>query len=604
MVTATTAVPKRGDIAEKYQWNAPSVFESWDDWESAAEDIPTYLPKVQGYQGKLSEGASTLADYLELHEELMRKMMNLYFYAAMSTAVNSNDKKATAATGRAQGLFGQVQAATAFTKPEMIAIGQDTLNKWMDDEPRLATYRQYVDNLFRQAEHVRSSEVEQVLGLVNDPFSAANRIYSDLTGSDMTFAPAVDKDGNEHEVTQSTVEQYYTRTDRTLRRAAYESYRSAYHNLRNTMTASYISSVKQDVFNMRVRGFPTALEASLFNNNIPVAVYHNLIETYRKNLPTWHKYWAIRRKALGVDQLRPYDIWAPITKNKPEVSYEQAIDWITEGLKPLGDDYVNAMRQGTLQDRWVDVFPNQGKRQGAFSFGTYDTFPFIMMSFDNGLSGMSTLAHEIGHSMHSYLSRKNQSWVDSGYTLFAAEVASNFNQAMTRAYLREAKKDDAQFQIALIEEAMDNFHRYFFIMPTLARFELEVHPRVEQGKGLTADDLIDLNLELFNEGYGGEMDVEHDLEGMTWATFQHLYSAYYTYSYATGISAAHELAKGILDGEDGTAARYLEFLSAGGSKYPVDALNDAGVDMTKPDAVETTFGVLAEMVDRLESLID
>jgi oligoendopeptidase F len=303
---------------------------------------------------------------------------------------------------------------------------------------------------------------------------------------------------------------------------------------------------------------------------------------------------------LGVDTLNPYDIWAPIAKSVP-VSYQQAVDWVCEGLKPLGSDYVNALRRGCLEDRWVDIYPNQGKRSGAFSDGAHATFPFIMMSFDNSMNGLSTLAHELGHSLHSYHSRKNQHINYSGYSLFVAEVASNFNQALTRAYLREEKKDDANFQIALIEEAMSNFHRYFFIMPTLARFELEVHQRVEKGMGVTADDMIELMADLFSEGYGNEMHVDRERVGMTWATFGHLYAAFYVYQYATGISAAHALADKVIHGGD-AAKRYVEFLSLGSSVYPLDALKHAGVDMTSPAAVETTFGVLSDMVDRLEQL--
>ena len=603
MVAATPTQPKRSEIDDQYKWNAPAVFADWDAWNAEADDIPKSFPKIAEYQGRLSEGASVLADFMELRDAVYRRVYKLFFYATMSGAVDSNDTTATAAQGRARGIFGQFGATAAFLNPELIAIGQDTLNAWIESEPRLADYRHSIDNLFRQQASVRSPEVEQIMGMVSDPFGTANNVYSELVDTDMKFPPAVGKNGKEYPVSQSTVEQYYTNPDRKVRRSAYHSYRGEYYKMRNTITAAYLTNVKQDIFRMRVRGFDTSLEASLFSSNIPTDVYHNLLATFQKNLPTWHKYWEVRRRALGVDKLAPYDIWAPIVDKPVRVEYAEAVEWIATGLAPLGEEYTSALRQGALNDRWVDVFPNDGKRQGAFSFGTYDTSPFIMMSYDNGLSGMSTLAHELGHSMHSYLSNQNQPFADSNYTLFAAEVASNFNQALTRAYLREAKKDDVQFQIALIEEAMDNFHRYFFIMPTLSRFEYEVHTRVENGEGLTADDMIELCYNLFNEGYGGNMDLDKNLEGMTWGTFQHLYSSFYTYSYATGISAAHELAKGILAGEDGAAERYVGFLSAGGSKYPVDALRDAGVDMTQPDAVETTFGVLADMVARLDELV-
>lgn len=600
--TPTATLPARDTLDDALKWNREVVFESRDAWRSAAKAFPDYMPKLGAYKGRLSEGPAVLAEYMALQSEAMRAGMKLYFYAVMEVSVDANDNEAQSMVGQMSGLMGQLFATTAFTNPELIAIGKETLDTWLAEEPGLKDYVQTVDNLFRLQAHVRDNAVEQVMGLVSEPFEAAETIYDLLTSADMSFRPAHSSDGSEHVVAQATIDTMYISPDREVRRTAYESYTDSYLALKNTLAASYLTSVKQDVFRMRVRGYESSLHASLFENNIPVEVYHNLLSTFKANLGTWHKYWDVRRRVLGVDAHRPYDIWAPLTAERPVVGFEQSVDWISEGLKPLGDDYVMALRQGCLEERWVDRAVNAGKRQGAFSFGTYDTAPYIMMSYDDSLGAMSTLAHELGHSLHSYHSRKHQPAADARYTLFAAEVASNFNQAMTRAYLRDAKADDTAFQIALIEEAMDNFHRYFLIMPTLARFELEVHQRVEQGEGLTADDLINLCADLFGEAYGDTMDYDRDRVGITWATFQHLYSAFYTYSYATGISAAHELARGILAGEDGAAARYLDFLSMGGSRYPIDALKHAGVDMTTPAAVETTFGVLNGMVDRLADL--
>ena len=599
MASAKT-IKLRSDVAEQYKWNAEAVFPSRAVWEAELETVSKALEALTPFQGHLGDSASKLADWLELSTSLVRRVSKLFFYARMSQSCDTGDEEATGMTGQAFGLYARVGAATSFSNPEMLAIGEATLMGWVASEPRLSVYGQYFGDLFRQQQHVRSAEVEEVLAMAGEPFGQTDNTYDMLTDADLQFKPVV-VNGEEMPLAQSTIDTFLDGADRDARRQAWENYADTYLSMKNTLTSNYLASAKRDVFYARARNYGTALEASLFQNNIPKEVFHNLIDTYRKNIPTWHKYWAIRRKALGVDTLEPYDIWAPIAKKPPVVSYEQAVQWISEGMQPLGKDYVGVLRNGCLEERWVDVYPTKGKSAGAFSFGTYDTAPYIMMSFDDSLGAMSTLAHELGHSMHSYLTRKAQPFVYGDYSLFVAEVASNFNQAMTRANLFKVNSD-ADFQIAVIEEAMSNLHRYFFIMPTLARFELEVHTRIEDGKSVTAGDLIGLMADLFSEGYGSEMHVDRDRVGITWAQFGHLYANYYVYQYATGISAAHALAGRIQDGVPHAVENYLKFLSSGSSVYPVDALKLAGVDMATPEAVERTFEVLAGYVDKLGEL--
>lgn len=594
------SIPPRSQIAKAHTWNAESVFETPQAWAAELNAVSDALPALAPFQGKLND-AKTLADWLETSEALARRVGKLAFYARMSQAVETNNQAAIGMVGQAGSLASRFRAAVAFAQPEILALGEDTVMGWVNSEPRLASYRQAFGDLFRQQQHVRSGEVEEVLALAREPFSQVDNTEELLTSADLKFRVVTTGSGEQIELGQGNIETFMESADRAARRSAWEAYQDGYLALKNTLASNYIASVKRDVFYARARRYPSALEASLFEDNIPTEVYYNLIETYKKHIPTWHKYWAIRRKALGVDTLHPYDIWAALTDQPPVVSYEQAVDWICEGMQPLGDTYVSALRQGCLQDRWVDIYPNQAKTAGAFSYGTYDTYPFIMMSFDNGLNAMSTLAHELGHSMHSYFTRKTQPYVYGDYSLFVAEVASNFNQAMVRANLFQSNSDP-NFQIALIGEAMRNLHRYFFIMPTLSRFELEVHERVERGEGVTADDMIELMADLFSEGYGSEMHVDRERVGITWAQFGHLYSNFYVFQYATGISAAHALAGRILEGTPNAAEDYVKFLSAGSSLYPVDALQLAGVDMRTPEAVERTFAVLADYVDRLADL--
>jgi len=570
-------------------------------WETELHEVEASLPLLNSIKEKLTEGPVSLYDSLQTIENIQRRTMKLMVFASMSYSVDTRDQTSIGMHDRMHILVGKMQGATAFINPALLALGNETLKRWMTDEPRLKVYSHFIDNLFRKNAYVRSKEVEELMGMLASPFSGPDSIYSSLTDADFKFKPAITSDHREIPVTQSTIEAILHDPDREARRTGWENYSDTFLMFKNSLTNTLLASVKQDVFDMQVRRHKSTLEASLFEDNIPVEVFSNLISIFKKNLPTWHRYWRLRRKWLGVDVLHPYDIWAPLTISKPGLDYRQAVEMIAAGMKPMGDEYVQTLRRGCLVDRWVDVYPNQGKTAGAFSSGSYDTHPFICMSFTDDVNSLSALAHELGHSMHSYFTNRHQPFVYSGYSLFIAEVASNFHQAMVRAHLLNTNKDPL-FQIALIEEAMSNFHRYFFIMPTLARFEFEVHQRVEQGEGLTADTMISLMTDLFAEGYGGEMNIDRDRVGITWATFGHLYYDYYVFEYATGISAAHALSNRILAGVPKAVQDYLSFLSAGGSVYPLDALKIAGVDLRTPSAVEETFDVLSGYVDKLETL--
>ncbi|MBV9278559.1 MAG: oligoendopeptidase F [Chloroflexi bacterium] len=598
------AVRQRDEIPPRYTWDMASVFPTDQAWEEAFEQVERALPGLQRFQGHLGGGPAALADWFAASEDVLRALGKVVLYAASEHNVNTADQAAKARNDRALGLMSRVAAATSFPEPEMLDIGFETLRRWMGEEPPLAVFQHYFERLESRREHVRSAEVEEVLGLVRDPFSSASSTHRVLTDTDLTFRPAETSGGDRVEVAQGNLNALLTDGDREVRRTAWEGYADAHLALKNTLANCLSAGVKQNVFVARARRYGSALEAALEPSHIPMEVFHNLIDTYRRNLPIWHRYWRLRRQALGYERLHVYDIRAPLTAAKLEVPFEQAVDWIAEGMRPLGDEYVETLRRGVGEERWVDVCPNQGKRSGAYSSGSPGTRPFILMSYNDDLFSMSTLAHELGHSMHSFYSWRTQPFVYSRYGLFLAEVASNFNQALVRAHLL-ASHPNPDFQIAIIEEAMSNFHRYFFVMPALARFELEIHRRVERGEALSARTLMTLMTALFEEGYGGEVEIDEDRVGITWAQFPiHLYANFYVYQYATGIGAAHALAHAVREGGQEAAERYLRFLRAGGSLYPLDALRLAGVDMTSPEPVERAFGVMGAMVDRLAGLLE
>jgi oligoendopeptidase F len=592
--------PPRSAVPVDRTWDAASVFATVADWEAEVEALLADVTRIGELSGRLAEGPEVTLEALAARDDLTRRLGHVYVYAGLEYAVDTTNQDAVARFGRGESVGGQVAAAVSFIEPELLAIGRERLLEWSEADTAFAPYAHYLDDLFRRGEHVRSTEVEELLGLLVDAHSGPYIVYSALADSDLVFAPATGSSGDTSEVTQGSIDALLASPDRALRRSAWESYADGFRSMRNTIAATYTAAIKQDVFDARARRHDSTRAAALHETNIPLEVFDGLLETFVRNLPTWHRYWSIRAKLLGLDELQPYDLWAPLGAD-PSLEYEQCVEWICDALAPLGDEYVATVRRGCLEERWVDVYPNQGKMGGAFSAGSPGTHPFIVMSFDGTAASLGTLAHELGHSMHSYLTWQTQPQISSRYSLFVAEVASNFHQALLRAHLLDVI-DDRDLELAVLDEAIANFHRYFFVMPTLARFERDAHELVEAGEGLTADLLGERMADLFGEAYGAGFEVDRERVGITWAQFSHLYSPFYVYQYATGISGAHALARGVLDGEPGAAERYLEFLSAGGSGYALDILRGAGVDLASPEPVEQTFAVLASLVDRLEAL--
>ncbi|MGA7730009.1 MAG: oligoendopeptidase F [Chloroflexia bacterium] len=598
----TTALRKRSEVPEEMTWDARSVFPSDEAWEAAVNETTARFSDLEKYSGRLGESADTLLEALTARDDLGVRVFHTYQYAGMYHYGDMNDQEAIARFGRAVGLFGRFAAASAFYEPEILSLDPTRLQAMQDESEGLRAYAHYFNKLARRREHVRSAEVEEVLADVLELANMGERIHGALADSDLKFGKINDPEGREVELGQGNIETLIRNRDRAVRKAAWEAQADAYISMKNTFAAALGVGVKRDVFYARARKYANSLESALGATNIPIEVFHTTIDTFKRMLPLWHRYWEIKRRGLGVDKLHGYDVDVPLVRSQRKIPYEEGMRMVVNGLAPLGEEYAAPMKRGLYEERWVDVLPNEGKAGGAFSSGAPGTHPFLLLSYDDTLENVSTLAHEMGHSMHSYFAWDTQPPIYSNYSMFVAETASNFNQALMRADLL-SKTDDTDFELEILAEAMSNFHRYLFIMPTLARFELEVHEREERGEGVTAESMSKLMADLYREAYGPAVEVDDARVGITWAEFPHLFGNFYVFQYTTGISAANALADQVLKEGRPAVDRYLGFLKAGDAMYPIDALKLAGIDMTTPEPLERAFGILERMVNRLDELV-
>jgi oligoendopeptidase F len=595
---------KRSEVPKEKTWNVESLFSSKEAWESELEALTASAPKLASFSGRLGESGPVLLEALTHRYELYARAHRATMFASLQSSTEATNPEFSSMESQARMVFAGLAAAGAFFEPELLTLEPKVLEAFMLNTPGLETYRHFFDDLQSQKPHIRSAEIESLLAEAGDPLNTPYVASNAATQADMTFE-SITNAGSSLAVSHSSIGELLVHDEKTVRKAAWESYADGHLKFQNTLGATLQGSVKAYVFETRVRNYANSLERSLAQNHIPVPVFENLLETFKANLPTWHRFWALRKKAFGgtlpTHDVPLYDSLAPLVPS-PKITYREACELICKGMASLGAEYVDPMRRGLLEDRWVDYAQNQGKGSGAYSSGGPGSIPFIFMSWSDDLFAMSTLTHEIGHSMHTYFTGQTQPIVYNHYSLFVAEVASNFNQAMVRAMLLR-ENTDPKYKLAVLEEAFANFHRYLFVMPTLARLERELYARLEVGKAISAPWLSERVVELFSEGYGGHVEIDAERLGSGWMNFGHLYAPFYVYQYATGIAAANALAKDVFEQSEPAAKRYLDFLKSGSSVYPLEALKIAGIDMNSPEPVERGFAVLKSMVDELERLI-
>ncbi len=592
---------ERKDIETKYLWNLESLYVSDEAWEEDFKKGKELSKKIKEYQGRIEESSETLLEVLVLQDELSRITDNIYTYAKMKQDEDTRNSTYQALTDKATGLMVEAGESTSFIVPELLMIDEKTIKNYLDETKQLKIYTHYLDNILRKKEHTLTPREEAILAQTGDISTASENTFGMLNNADIKFPTIKDENGNEVEITHGSYIPLMESKDRRVRHDAFKGLYDTYFNYKNTFASTLSGNVKKNIFYSKLRKYNSALEASLNQNNIPTEVYHNLIKTVGDNLNSLHKYVALRKKALGLDELHMYDLYTPIVKDiDMKLPYEEGEQIVLKGLTKLGDEYVNIVNEG-LNSRWVDVYENRGKRSGAYSWGTYDSNPFILLNYQDTLDNVFTLAHELGHSLHSYYSKKNQPYVYGGYSIFLAEVASTTNEALLMDYLLKNVKSKEE-ELYLLNHYLEQFRGTVYRQTMFAEFELTIHEHVEKGESLTADWLCEAYKALNIKYYGPDI-IADDHIAIEWARIPHFYYNFYVFQYATGFSAATAFSQKILDEGEEALEKYKGFLKSGSSDYPIDVLKKAGVDMTTPEPIEKALKLFGELVDKMEELI-
>jgi oligoendopeptidase F len=585
----------------QYTWDLSTIFARDEDWEQAFQSIQNRLPELEALKGTLAQSGQALLKVLQKRDEVVEALERLYCYASMRRDEDTTYSLYQGMADRAMQLFVHTSTAASYVDPEILAIPQETLDQFIQETPDLALYKHQLDVLNRQRPHIRSIEVEAVLAAAGEITEAPDTIFSMISNADLKLPMIKDEQGEEIELTQGNYQTFIRSADRRVRQEAFEALHGTFLKQRNTLAVTLAAEIKSNLFNTRQRNYATCREHALSHYNIPVSVYDNLVATVKEHTPLLDRYMGLRKRMLKLDELHMYDLYTPIVKETTdEVTYEQARDTIITALSPLGETYCKILAEGFRQ-RWIDVYETPGKRSGAYSGGAYGTHPFVLMNFQNKRESMYTLAHELGHSMHSSFTRTNQPYQYGDYTIFVAEVASTLNEGLLTQYLLTHTEDQAT-RISLLNHALEDLRGTLYRQTMFAEFEQQIHNCAEQGEPLTADTLTEMYTDLNQQYYGGEAVID-ELIGIEWARIPHFYYNFYVYQYATGISAASALVQQILHEGQPAVDRYLKFLSSGSSDYSIELLKKAGVDMTTPEPVRQAFELFESYLGQMESLL-
>lgn len=596
-----SSMPKRDEIDSKFKWNLADLYSSGKKWESDFALVGNLIQGIAQFQGSLGDSSGRLLDALEKSDELGNVFESLYIYAHLFRDQDTGNPESQALADRITILQTRARQAESFLSPEILALPDGTIERYLKENEKLRKYEHFLDNINRRREHTLSPREEKLLAMAANMAAGPRNIFNMLNNADIRFPVIRDEDGNDVELTKGRYSHFMESTDRRVRENAYKALLGTYGRYSNTLAATLSANVSRDIFYARARGYDSCLEASLDSMNIPTVVYNTVVDVVGRNLEPLHEYIKLRKELLGYEELKPYDMFVPLFPEVDEkLAYDEAVSTIIDGLQPMGKEYVALLKKG-FSSGWIDVYENEGKRSGAYSWGAYGTHPYILLNFQGRLDDMFTMAHEMGHALHTYHTSSTQPFAYADYSIFTAEVASTTNEAILVDFLLKRTKDRKK-KLYLLNHYLDQIRSTVYTQVLFAEFEKIIHNRVEKGEPLTSDLMGTIFKKLFRK-YNGPEVTEEPETGLYWTRIPHFYNSFYVYQYATGYSAATTLSQKILNGEDEALDKYIRFLQSGSSRYPIDLLKDAGVDMTSPEPVESTCRLFANLLGEMKELL-
>lgn len=598
----TETVLKRSEVPVDMTWDLSKIFATEADWEATFKEVEEALPTLESYKGRMRRSGRLLLEALRLRDELSKKVSKLYVYARMNSDEDTTVSHYQELFGRIQGLYGKFGAAASYMSPEILSIKPERLESWYEKYDGLDLYKQELEELGRERDHVRSPEVEQVLADASQVFSGPGNIHTMFDNADLRFPDVEDETGNMAPLTHGNwASKWLDNPDRDARRRAYETMFGTFDTWRNTLSAAYSAEVQLNIFSAKSRKYPSARAKALEGINVPLSVYDSLIDTVHGNLPRIQRYLDVRRQVMGLDELHWYDMYVPMVPDVDyKITYAEAQQKVLGSIQCLGSEYADALAAG-FNSRWVDVMENEGKKSGAYSWGTYGTPPYMLLNWHDTLDSMFTLTHEAGHSMHSWFTRKYQPYPYADYTLFVAEVASTCNEALLAHHLL-SQTDDPEVRKYILNHQLESIRLTLVRQTLFAEFEKIAHEKAEAGEALTPDVLCGIHLDLNRKYYEPACKID-DAIGIEWARIPHFFNSFYVYQYATGISAAMSLARQIIEEGEPAVKRYLKFLSSGSSDYSINLLRDAGVDLSTPKPIQEAFDAFDGYLGQFEELL-